>query len=72
MACSMAVDSPPPSRDQAAVWLFGTQVPAGRIRPEHAALAARVLALSSAAEVPAALAGGLLGELEQVVNHLGS
>ncbi|NOY27959.1 MAG: DEAD/DEAH box helicase family protein [Oligoflexia bacterium] len=68
---ALAGDETPPPRDQAALWLFGTQLPAGRASTEDAALVARGLALSQIPELPASLVRAALDDADGVVARAG-
>ena len=56
----------PPERGVAAVWLYGTALPAGRVSAEDAAVVARALALAQASGVPGELVSGLIEEARRV------
>jgi hypothetical protein len=71
MLLALAEDAPPPPRDQAAVWLFGTLVPAGRASPADGALVARALALGQVTSLPTPLVVAVLDEADGLVARAG-
>ena len=67
MLLALAGQDPPPARESAALWVFGSLVPTGRASAEDASLVAQALALAPLAEIPVAMVRGVLDRADALV-----